>query len=88
MKPRHPGEVLRERMERRKINQTELAVHLGVSRTLVCDILSGHRNLSNRMAVLLGSALGPDAETWARLQMRHDLEAARAKVRKLPGRLP
>lgn len=88
MKPRHPGEVLRDRLHARRLYPSQLADHIGVSRSLVCDLINGRRDLSDRMAVLLGSALGPDAETWARLQMRHDLEAARSKVRKLPGRLP
>ena len=89
MEPAHPGKILREDvLPALKLNVTEAARQLRVSRQMLHSILAERSAISPEMAVRLGKFCGNGAGFWLRVQMAHDLWHAerklRAEVRKIP----
>ena len=75
----HPGEWLRaEIVEPARINVTDLADHLRVSRQSVSKLLNGRQGLTADMAIRFEKAFGLRADTLMRMQSAHELAAARA----------
>lgn len=60
--PTHPGEVLKDEIEFRGISQKKLAKEMGVSYTVLNEILNAKRSLNTKYAMLLEAALDLDAE--------------------------
>ena len=58
----------------------EVAQRLGVSRQTLSDILHGRRAITPRMALRIGKFVGNGPELWLRLQLDHDLWAARQEM--------
>jgi antitoxin HigA-1 len=83
--PPHPGEVLKTLcLEPLKVNITEAAKALGVSRKTLSAILNGRAGISPEMAVRLSIAFGTSAESWLAQQTQYDLwhvEQRRKKLR-------
>lgn len=71
--PTHPGEVLKEEIEYRGISQRQLAHEIGVSSSLLNEVLNGERALNTQLALLLSAALDIDAEPLLRLQAKYDM---------------
>ena len=68
-KPPAPGEVLRGHyLEPMGLTVTETAARLGVSRTALSQLLTGHTHLSAEMARRLARAFGTSVELWLNLQ--------------------
>jgi addiction module HigA family antidote len=86
----HPGPWLRRNLvEPYGLNVSEAAVHLGVSRPLMSNLLNGHAGLSAAMAIRFERAFGISADTLVRMQSAHDLAVAKAAARDLKiDRLP
>ena len=59
-RPIHPGELLKEEIEYRGIRQAQLAKQMGVSATLLNDILNERRALTPTTAMLFEAALSSD----------------------------
>lgn len=74
----HPGELLAEELEERGLTQTSLAQQLGISVSIVNEIIKGKRNISVEFAMMLEAALGIEASLWINLQREYDLESAKA----------
>ena len=72
--PLHPGEVLREELAERGITQTQLAKRMGISVSLLNEIINGKRDISAEYALLLEAALGIDADFWLNMQRSYDIE--------------
>ena len=76
--PPHPGlSVRHDCLEPLRLNVTEAAKRLGVSRKQLSDIVNCHAGISPEMAIRLDRAFGGDADTWLRLQAAYDLAQAR-----------
>jgi len=71
--PCHPGEIVRECLDGLKLNVTDGAEALGVTRTTLSRVLNGKAAVSPEMAVRLSKAFGSTAGFWMRLQMNYDL---------------
>lgn len=72
--PPHPGEYLREDvLPALGMTITDLARHLGVTRTTLSELLNEKRDLSLEMAQRLGQAFGNGARFWLALQMQRDI---------------
>lgn len=54
----HPGELLKEEIESRKLPQTRLASQTGISYKILNDILNCRRPLTTATAMLFEAALG------------------------------
>lgn len=77
-KPIHPGELIKDEIEYRGVSQRKLALHMGISPTLLNEILNGKRSVSTEYALLFEAALGIDAEIWIRQQTRYDMQMAKS----------
>ena len=78
----HPGELLREELEARKIKQIELAKELGIAKNVMSEIVNGKRNITPELAVRLEEALGIKAEFWMRYQVTYEIDRIRIKNKK------
>ena len=76
--PTHPGEMIKDEVEYRGISQKKLAVEMGISPSLLNEILNGRRRVSTEYALLFEAALGINAEVWIRLQNDYDLQVAKS----------
>ncbi len=77
--PTHPGEIIKEELESRGISQKHFAEVVGVSYTMLNDILNGKRPVSSDFALLIEASMGISAEMLARMQTRYNLQIARSK---------
>ncbi len=75
-KATHPGEVLKDEIEYRKISQAELAKKMGMSYKILNDILNERRSLSTTSALMFEAALGVPAESLMDLQLKYNIQAA------------
>ena len=76
--PTHPGEVLKEEIEYRKISQRKLAADIGMSHTALNEILNGKRSVSTVSAYLFEAALDIPAAMLLKLQMNYDMHIAQS----------
>jgi addiction module HigA family antidote len=84
--PTHPGEVLKDEIEYRKIPQNRLAKQLGMSYKILNDILNERRDVSINTAMMFEAALDIPADSLMRLQLRYNMQMAQ-KDKKLLSRL-
>ncbi len=75
--PTHPGEIIKDEIEYRKLSQRKLAKQLGVSYSQLNEVLNGKRTLNTEMALLIAAALDIDAEPLLTLQTRYDIITAK-----------
>ena len=75
----HPGEMLKEELESRRITQKEFAKAIAVSYTMLNEILNGKRSITADFAILIEAALGTSAEHWLNMQARYNLQTAKTK---------
>lgn len=92
----HPGEMLKDEIEYRGLSQRSLAAQMGISPSLLNEILNGKRAISTEYALLFEAVLGIDADIWLRLQAEYDMQSAKknksfmkrlADIRKLAAAL-
>ena len=70
-RPIHPGELLKEEIEYRKLPQTKLAAQTGISYKMNC-----RRPLTTSTAMLFEAVLGINAELLMRMQLDYNLQQA------------
>ena len=66
----HPGEVLKDELEYRGISQKQLAAEMGISYTLLNEVLNGKRQVNTELALLVEAALDIPAESLLQMQAR------------------
>jgi addiction module HigA family antidote len=71
--PVHPGKVLLDELEERKLTQTALADHIGVLPKTINEICKGKRGISAEMAIKLSRAFGATPQFWLNLQNNWEL---------------
>ena len=76
--PIHPGGILKDEIEYRGISQRKLAAQMGISPTLLNEILNGKRAVSAEYALLFEAALGIDAEPLIKLQVDYNIQVAKS----------
>lgn len=74
--PTHPGEVLKDEIEYRKISQKNLAKQLGISYKILNDILNCRRVLTTTTAMMFEAALDIPADSLMRLQLKYNMQMA------------
>lgn len=72
----HPGELLKEEIETRKLPQTRLAAQTGISYKILNDILNCRRPLTTATAMLFEAALGISAGLLMRMQLDYNMRQA------------
>lgn len=75
-RPIHPGELLKEEIESRKLPQTRLAAQTGISYKILNDILNCRRPLTTATAMLFEAALGISAGLLMRMQLDYNMRQA------------
>jgi len=73
----HPGELLKEEIEYRKMSQSSLAKQMGVPYTALNDILNERRPLTPNTAILFEAALGINADLLMRMQLKYNMQIVR-----------
>lgn len=76
--PTHPGEMLKDEIEFRKISQRKLAKDIGMSHTALNEILNGKRSITTTTAYLIEAALDVPASMLLKMQMRYDMHTAQS----------
>lgn len=76
--PIHPGEILKDEIEFRGISQKKLAAQMGISPTLLNEILNGKRAISTEYALLFEAALDIDPEPLLKMQSDYNLQTIKA----------
>ena len=71
--PTHPGEVLKEEIEYRGISQRKLAKEMGISYSLLNEVLNCKRPVLTEYALLFEAALGIEAEMLIKMQARYNM---------------
>ena len=75
--PIHPGEIIKDEIEYRGISQRKLSKQIGVSYTVLNEVLNCKRPVNTEFALLVEAALNMDAETFVRMQARYNMQVAR-----------
>ena len=75
--PIHPGEIIKDEIEFRGISQRSLASQMGISYTLLNEVLNGKRQVNTEFAMLIEAAMDLDADTLVRMQARYNMQVAR-----------
>jgi addiction module HigA family antidote len=75
--PTHPGEILKDEIEYRGISQKKLAERMGMSYTVLNEVLNCKRALTTEYALLFEAALGIDAEPLVGIQTDYNIQTAR-----------
>ncbi|MBR3717752.1 MAG: HigA family addiction module antidote protein [Bacteroidaceae bacterium] len=73
----HPGEVLKAEIGERGISQRKLAESMGLTYSVVNEILNGHRPLTAKTALMFEAALDVPADSLMYLQTKYNLQTAR-----------
>lgn len=77
--PTHPGDVLKEELECRKISQKKFSEVLGIPYTMLNEILNGKRPVTSDFALMIEAALNINPELLINMQMRYNMALAREK---------
>jgi addiction module HigA family antidote len=75
--PTHPGELLKEEIEYRGISQRKLAKQMGISYTLLNEVLNGKRPVLTEYALLFEAALDIESEMLIKMQADYNLQTIR-----------
>lgn len=73
----HPGELIKEEIEARGISQKKIAEIIGISYTMLNEILNEKRPVTTETALLLEAALDINAELLVNMQSSYNLQTAR-----------
>lgn len=76
--PTHPGQLIREELEEREMTQSKLAKQIGISPTLLNEVINGKRAVNTELALLLEAALGIAAHIWLDLQTNYNMHVAKS----------
>ncbi len=83
--PIHPGEILLEEfLEPMELSQYRLAKDISVPARRINEIVHGKRGVTADTALRLSRYFGTSERFWMNLQIRHDLEAEKERLK---GRL-
>ena len=73
----HPGEVLKDEIEERGITQRQLSDSMGLTYSVVNEILNARRPLTARTALMFEAALDVPADSLMYLQTKYNMQTAR-----------
>ena len=78
----HPGAVLLDELQERRLSQAALAAHIHVLPKTVNELCRGKRGISAEMAVKLSCALGASPAFWLNLQKNWELSQVSPRIAK------
>jgi len=75
--PIHPGEILKDELEARNMSQRKFASLIGVSYSVLNEIINGKRPVTTEYALKIEAATGIPAYIWIDMQARYNMQTAR-----------
>lgn len=81
----HPGEIIGEELKERKVSQRDLSAQMGISASVLSEIVNGKRAVNVDFAIRIETALGISAQTLLRMQADYELDLKRIAVRECDG---
>jgi len=77
----HPGEILKDEVESRKLKKSEFAKSIGILPGNLSELFNGKRHINAPLALRLETTLGIEAEFWLRIQSRYELTIERNNLK-------
>ena len=77
--PTHPGDLLKEELEVRGISQKQFSSLVGISYTMLNEILNAKRPVTSDIALIMEAALGINPEMLINMQSRYNMAQARMR---------
>ena len=74
----HPGEVLKEEIEYRGISQRKLAAQIGMSYSVLNEVLNSKRAVTTEYAMLFEAALGISAKMLVNMQTDYNMQMTKS----------
>lgn len=75
--PIHPGEILKDELLARGISQRKFASVIGVSYTVLNEVVNGKRPITTEYALKIEAATGTPAYLWLNMQSAYNMQTAR-----------
>ena len=75
--PIHPGEILKDELNARGISQRKLAAVIGVSYSVLNEVINGKRPINTEYALKIEAATGIPAYIWINMQSAYNMQTAR-----------
>ena len=79
----HPGEVVKDLLERNNLNVTDAAEKLAVTRQTLSKVTNTKARISPEMAVRLTALFGGAVATWINLQANYDTWKSEKELKKI-----
>lgn len=76
--PTHPGELIMDELETRNMTQAKLAENIGVSPSLLNEIIKGKRAVNTEMALMLEAAIDLPADMLLNMQSAYNMQMAKS----------
>ena len=76
--PTHPGELIMDELEARNMTQAKLAENIGVSPSLLNEIIKGKRAVNTEMALMLEAAIDLPADMLLNMQTAYNMQMAKS----------
>lgn len=75
--PIHPGEILKDELNARGISQRKFAAVIGVSYSVLNEVINGKRPINTKYALKIEAATGIPAYIWINMQSAYNMQTAR-----------
>ena len=75
--PIHPGEILKDELEARNMSQRKFATIIGVSYSVLNEVVNGKRPITTEYALKIEAATDIPAYVWVNMQAAYNMQAAR-----------
>lgn len=72
----HPGEMIKDEMQERKMTQKQLEELTGIKQSVISETINGKRSLSLNFAIALEKVFGIPADVWMNMQTKYDIDIA------------
>lgn len=79
--PIHPGEILKDELQARGMSQRKFAAVIGVSYSVLNEVINGKRPITTEYALKIEAATGINADFWRGLQSDFEIQTARRDSR-------
>ena len=66
--PIHPGEILKDELESRGMSQRKFAAVIGISYSVLNEVINGKRPITTEYALKIEAATGIPAYIWVNMQ--------------------
>ena len=76
--PTHPGELIRDELQSIGMTQSKLAERIGVSPSLLNEVINGKRPVNTELALLLEASIGVPADIWLNLHAEYNMQMAKS----------